>query len=294
MSDKRDKGAGAEALHEASQLKNFISANEKYGDWPRTLWVVKDSSDKSLKREVGDTGKAREGSFPASGLYKGEQGKGLDGATTSIFPPRVASNILAMYAPPWPEARVYDPFAGGGTRALVAAEAGLDYLGVEIRKEEVEHLEALAERHGIVDRVSIIHGDSRKRNGIPDNSRNFLYTCPPYWNLEQYDGGPGDISMMDYEEFVEALGGIIKNSARILEPGSIAAWVVGLHRKPDGELVCMQDDIRRLHREAGFWVKEEVIIHRDNPIALRRVGNFERGHGHLIRVHEYCLIFQRR
>ncbi len=278
-------------------LENFIKANERYGNWPLSVWEIKDASveDRALKSKakgVGDAGSAREGSFPASGLYKGAEGRGQDGAVVSIFPPRVATNILTMFAPK--EGLVYDPFAGGGTRAVLAAKAGLDYLGVEIREEEVEHLKGLIARHKVGDRVDIVHGDSRKRNSIESECADFLYTCPPYWNLEQYEGGPGDISMMDYEGFLKALAGIISNCHRILKPGSLACWVVGLHRTEDkNHLLPLHHHIALLHTNLGFTFKEEIIIHRNNPMALQRVGNFERGNKLLIRVHEYCLIFRR-
>ncbi len=289
--------SGAAASHEAGLLKNFVSAKGRYGAWPVTVWEIEDSSpvDRALKSKgkgVGDAGAART-SKGTEQTYKKTVGTNTDGAVTSIFPPRVAANILTFFAPA--QGWVYDPFAGGGTRAIMAANAGLDYLGVEIRGEEVEHLRALAKKHKVSDQIEIIHGDSRKRNGVEKESCDFLYTCPPYWNLEQYGGPEGDISMMDYGAFLEALYGIIRNSHRILKPGATSCWVVGLHRDPahDMELVPMNHHIALLHKTAGFHFREEVIIYRKNPIALRRVGNFERGHRLLVRMHEYCLVFTR-
>ncbi len=297
MKLKGDTDQGdADALNEADLLKNFMNANEEFGNWPTTVWEVKDASvvDRALKSKragVGDAGAAR-GGKGVEQSYKSTVGQNTDGATTSIFPPRVAANILTMYAPK--QGLVYDPFAGGGTRATMAATAGLDYLGVEIRKAEVDHLEALVEKRGLMDRVSIIHGDSRKANGIKDERADFLYTCPPYWNMEQYDGGPGDVSMMDLDGFIEAMNGIVGQCYRILKPGALACWVMGMHRMgKDMKLVPLHHYLAEMHTYAGFRFKEEIIIYRNNPIALQRVGNFKRGHKLLVRVHEYCLVFER-
>ncbi len=74
-------------VHETDR---FATAFARYGVWPTTVWHLVDSEEpnRSLKHELGDFGAAREGSFPASSLYKGAAGPGADGSTVSIFPPR--------------------------------------------------------------------------------------------------------------------------------------------------------------------------------------------------------------
>ena len=177
----------------------------------------------------------------------------------------------------------------------MAAMDGHQYTGVEISEPEVQGINAMCKRHGVPDQVNIIYADAGKKDGLPSGKFDFCYTCPPYWNLEQYDGGPGDVSMMDYPEFLEAMEKIIQNCHHVLKPGALACWVVGLHRMPKTmELVNIPGDIARLHRKAGFDVNEDIIIWRNNPVALKRVGNFRRGHELLIRVHEHCLVFKRK
>ncbi len=269
-------------VHETDR---FATAFARYGVWPTTVWHVVDSDEpnRKLKRDLGDFGASRELIFHVSGLFKGH--------VVSIFPPRVALNILKLYANE--AARVYDPFAGGGCRAVMAAKAGLDYTGVELREDEVDNINTLAKRHGVEDKIEIIHGDARMANDLPPGHFDFCYTCPPYWTLEQYKGGVGDLSMMTYDDFLLAISRVVKQTKRVLQPGSKSVWVVGLHRHKNGTIVPIPDDIAAIHTELGFAYKEQIIIFRDNKMVLRRVGIFEKEKGLLIRRHEYALVFER-
>ena len=56
----------------------------------------------------------------------------------------------------------------------------------------------------------------------------------------------------------------------------------------------MNHDVTRLHREAGFSFREEVVLHMKNTGAIQRVGNFDKGSHRLIREHEYALVYTRR
>lgn len=268
------------------------SSLQRYGVFPTSVWEVDysgKSSDQKLKNFVGDSGKARPGAKIRWGIGVGQPQKGLSDSTISLFPPRIAANILNLYAPE--KCRVYDPFAGGGCRAIMAAKSGRFYSGMEIRVEEVESVRELADHHGVSELVNIIHGDARS-TGLKSRSYDFCYTCPPYWNLEQYHGGKNDLSMTTtYGDFLEGIKESIKESARVLKPNSISCWVIGSHRDDDGRLLPINHDIARLHAEMGFYLKEEVVIYRKNSPGILRMGTFRKGKHLLIRMHEYCLVF---
>ena len=306
-----------------NQVDEFRSALERYGVWPTTVWSV-DHSDpvtRKLKEQIGDVGSSRilragGQSYRGVGLDPGErrrrgnvsQWQTRAGAfsqptndlsvyrgkiTASIFSPAVAAWILNCFAPP--SGTCFDPFAGGGTRAIMAAKAGLRYLGVELRAEEVEGVRERVRRAGAEASVEIVCGDARECRGIPDRSADFLITCPPYWTLEQYGGGPSDLSMFeDYGEFVRELGRVVGRTATILKPGAVSCWVVGLHRKRDGSLAPLHHDVARLHEAHGFSFFEEVVLAMKNNGAIQRVGNFDKGSRRLVRVHEYVLCFRAR
>lgn len=273
----------------------FETAIERYGVWPVTVWEISDTnpSNRKLKKSLGDLGITRSHS-KASHSYKTSNKPNKLGTTTSIFPPILAVNIINLYAKKWKAVKIYDPFAGGGCRAIVAAKAGLHYTGVEIRKDEVNNILKLAKHHGVSESIKIVHGDARNPPNLKPSSFDFCYTCPPYWNLEQYEGGKDDLSMIgNYDKFCAEIGKVIKYSHKVLKPNSISCWVVGLHRNKNGELAPMHHDVVRLHKEHGFKFREEIIVYRNNKMPLTRVGNFEKGGNLLVRLHEYCLVFER-
>lgn len=311
-------------------IDNFKSALERYGVWPTTVWAVdhQDKVTRELKQLIGDVGvtrkislavpgashlafmrggrrsyasersydgmaawsrQTREGAFTAAAddesVYRGK-------VTASIFSPAVAAWLLNCFAPK--TGLCFDPFAGGGTRAIMAAKRGLRYLGVELRPDEVAAVNARVLHCGITEGVEILCGDSRTCDEIPAGAADFTLTCPPYWTLEQYDGGPGDLSMIEsYPDFIRELGRVVHQTARILKPGSTSCWVVGLHRDDAGCLTPLHHDLTRLHSEAGFTLREEIVLHQTGNGAIQRIGNFDKGMRRLIRVHEYAMVYQR-
>ncbi len=275
-------------LFDFPAVDEFKTALEKYGTWPQTVWPI-DYSNKITKRVKGLIGDKRNIEVrhqEINGTFGYQQG-------ASIFNPQICSNILNMFAPK--QGIVFDPFAGGGTRALLTKCFGLEYEGVEIRQDEVDAIIKRCESSGIVGGVKIVCADSRNlTDHFRDDYADFLITCPPYWNLEQYEGGEGDLSMLsDYKTFLSEMRKVVNECFRILKPGALACWVVGLHRDSEKWLTPLNHDISNLHSVAGFKLKEEIILAHKNNGAIKRVGQFEKGNKHLVRTHEYCLIFKK-
>ena len=133
-------------------------------------------------------------------------------------------------------------------------------------------------------------GDSRTYSPIP-NWADFLYTCSPYYDLEEYGGPAGDLSMMGtYQLFLAGLGDVVAQTARTLKPGALSCWVIGLHRDKHGTLLPLHHDLTAIHNVNGFTLKEEVILAQRNNGAIQRDGNFDKGQRRLIRTHEYLMV----
>jgi hypothetical protein len=112
--------------------------------------------------------------------------------------------------------------------------------------------------------------------------------------MEPYDGGAADLSMApNYAQFICMMGDVVSESHRILKPGALSFWTIGLHRNKKGHLLPMHHDLAWLHHERGFDMVEEVILHMKNTGSVQRVGNFAKGQNRLVRVHEYLLIFKK-
>jgi DNA modification methylase len=311
------------------QTSVFETAKEKYGIFPTTTWDINysDKLTQELKEKIGDgvseSSFTREGAWNSGGGLKNKywnkkdtftrKNSGTLGyksarkdcfskqtddescyrgkITESIFSPQIAQYVFSMFAPK--KGLCFDPFGGGGTRAIIASINGLDYKGVEIRQDEVN---AINERlkYNDINNAEIICADSQNCNMIMSDSADFSITCPPYYNMEMYKGGENDLSMKDtYEKFLEGIFKVAKETYRIMKDNTLVTIVIGLHRSKNKELFPMHHDFATIYRKVGFKFKEEIILCHKNNGALQRVGNFQKGSNLLIRTHEYLLLFKK-
>lgn len=284
--------AAAEDLFGGDLPPEFETAQSRYGIWPVTVWPVSaaDKATRRLKQLIGDDGTARGGTGKS---YSDTNICRMQGGYQSIFNPGVASFILNLYRPK-PPALVYDPFAGGGARAIMCAAAGLSYVGVDIRSGEVQAANDRIARAGYASEAEVLHRDARSVPEIPDGEADFLLTCPPYYNLEKYHGGDADLSMVPtYADFCAGMSDAVAEAARILAPGAIAVWVIGLHRDRTGKLLPLHHDLTAMCERHGLHYREEIILHHMHNGAVQRVGTFEKGRRLLVRLHEYVCVYQK-
>ncbi|KKL04090.1 hypothetical protein LCGC14_2619550 [marine sediment metagenome] len=258
--------------------------------WPVTVWELDHTlkAMKAFKRKIADDGSAREHSGTAG--YKTTLGSSPN--QVSIFNPQIISNILQLYAPP-PGSTIYDPFGGGGTRAITIASEGYKYIGIELRAEEVAAVNdrIIATESG--ENITLIEGNAMDPYQVPSECADMALSCPPYYDMEKYDGGYNDLSMApDYPTFLSMLRDVIDQTTRILKPGALSFWIIGLHRDKYGDLLPMHHDLARIHRDLGYHMKEEIVLYMKNTGSIQRVGNFIKGNRLLVRQHEYCLIFE--
>ena len=86
-----------------------LSMRDRIGFLPISIWEPDWNIVNRLKPIIGDTGETRELVGDKMQLMGSKY-------TTSIFNPHLAQMILSAYCPP--NAKIYDPFAGGGHEVL--------------------------------------------------------------------------------------------------------------------------------------------------------------------------------
>lgn len=258
-----------------------LSVSERIGFIPLSIWQPDWNIVKTLKPIVGDAGQSRELQGNKMNLLGSKY-------TTSIFNPHLAQMILSAYCPP--KAKIYDAFAGGGTRGFIAASMGHDYFGVEIRLNEVERIKNQQKELGTYFGIECADSqDFSPEQGAYD----FSYSCPPYYDLEVYSAINGDMSnVATYEEFLAMLRNSLTRTYEVLKPDALCIWVVGNFRDRKGELRHFNGDVARMGREIGFILHDELIFWGASGIAAQRAGNFV-ANRKSVRVHEYILIFKK-
>lgn len=77
------------------------------------------------------------------------------------FSPRLATERHRVTERIAPDERVFDMFAGVGPFVIPAAARGARAVGVDLNERAIEYLRENADRNGVADRVTPIHGDVR-------------------------------------------------------------------------------------------------------------------------------------
>lgn len=209
----------------------------------------------------------------------------------SIFDPALCEVLYKWFCPD--AGLILDPFAGGSVRGIVAAYLGYKYLGIDIRSEQVKHNEiqaqAILDNH---DDASWITGDSKEVLSEIEQVFDFVFSCPPYHNLEVYSDLNGDISNMSYNDFLSSYKSIINQSCSKLKKGGFACFVVGEIRDKKGNYVGFVPDTIRAFQDAGMHFYNECIYAQAlNTAAARANGNMK--NKKLVKVHQNVLIFRK-
>lgn len=258
-----------------------LAMTERIGFLPLSIWQPNWEEVKKLKDVVGDAGETRNLVGRKMALLGSKY-------TTSIFNPHLAQMILSAYCPT--KARVYDAFAGGGTRGFIATAMGHNYLGVEIRPDEVERI--VKKQDELHTHFDIKTADSQFY-AIEEGVYDFSYSCPPYYDLEVYSTLEGDMSNVEtYGEFLTMLQRSMEVTYRGLKSGALCVWVVGNFRDKRGNLVHFNGDAVKLGMDVGFVLHDELIFWGAAGIAAQRAGQFV-ANRRSVRVHEYIVIFKK-
>jgi Fe-S-cluster containining protein len=105
-----------------------------------------------------------------------------------------------------------------------------------------------------------IIGDSEKEIQKAPQA-DFIFTCPPYGNLEVYSNKEEDLSNKDYKTFLLKYRKTIINSLNKLKPNSFACFVVSDFRdKKTGFYNTLVKDTVDIFHEQGVYLYNEFIL----------------------------------
>lgn len=176
---------------------------------------------------------------------------------TSIFDPVVAELCYKWWSPPG--GRCVDPFAGGSVRGIVAAALGRRYEGCELRAEQVAANRAQRLLGGPA--PVWVCDDSQNIQAHFSPGADFVFSCPPYADLEVYSDDPADISNHDYPGFLAKYRHIIAETCALLAPDRFACFVVGEVRdKRGGAYRNFVGDTVEAFRAAGLAYYNQAIL----------------------------------
>lgn len=263
---------------------------KKYSFNPSSVWHI--AYHKGLdeqRRLVNDE-------FYKPGLRK--RGKGAAGVgrkkKLSEFSPLLAERIVEYWSDK--DDLIIDPFAGRGTRVLIAKSMDRRSVGLDISWEFISHVnDKAADKRSLMDfdddrdkYIPIaVHTDSRFMP-IRDESVDFIYSCPPFWNIEKYEHRDGQLADIDdYNEFLKELGKIFKECYRVLKDGKFIVMVVQDFRLWK-KFYALGAHTVKLIEDAKFSMYDVVIRSYTTNLAAKMPD--AKAQKFNVKMHEYVIV----
>ena len=216
------------------------------------------------------------------------QKKGANLAGTSIFDPVLCEIIYNWFG--IENGIVFDPFAGGSVRGIVAEMLKQHYIGIDLSQSQVDANQLNADRFKV---CPAWHCDDSKNADkyIVDDSADLVFSCPPYHNLEKYSDHPLDLSNMNYEDFIKAYKEIILLSCKKLKNNRFAVFVVGDIRDNKGAYRDFVSETKQIFKSAGLCLYNEMVLLEPYGTAPMRAGNIFKARRKTVKVHQNILVF---
>ena len=195
---------------------------------------------------------------------------------------------------------ILDPFAGGSVRGIVAAKLAMQYVGNDLRKEQIEANRENAKTvlFDLDGRNTPMwtSGDSVQIDEILKAEKiepqfDMIFSCPPYADLEVYSDDKRDLSNMEYRRFLELYREIIKKSCNLLKENRFAVFVVGDVRDKSGVYRNFVGDTIQAFTDCGLkYYNHFILVNQINSLAIRirRQFNASRKAG---KTHQNVLTF---
>ena len=266
-------------------LPPFTVLDARMGEWQerKRAWLALGFCSEETRESVLCFREAAEGTADAMGEAMRDRG-----GAVSIFDPVVCELAYRWFSPAG--GQVVDPFAGGSVRGIVAGCLGRQYWGCDLRAEQVAANEVQAEDIAPSVRPVWVCGDSMETlSDAP--AADFVFSCPPYGDLEKYSDDPRDLSAMDWHAFVAAYKRIILRAVGRMEPDTFACFVVGDFRDGRGFYRNFVSTTIEAFEECGARLYNEAILATPVGTAAMRVTKQFEVSRKMAKTHQNVLVF---
>jgi hypothetical protein len=209
----------------------------------------------------------------------------------SVFDPVLCEIAYTWFCPIG--GTVLDPFAGGSVRGLVAGMLGRRYVGIELRREQITANQSQAVRLCPGVAPDWRRGDARQAGKVCwDVEADFLFSCPPYFDLERYSRDPADLSNMNWEDFCTAYTAVIAANCARLREDRFACFVVSeIRNKRTGHYRDLVALTVRAFKAAGLALYNDAVLVTQLGTLPIRAGRAFTGMRKLGRGHQNVLVF---
>ena len=218
----------------------------------------------------------------------------------SEFDPYLAELMYRWFSREGDE--ILDPFAGGCVRGVVASVLGRHYTGIDLNRDQVTtnttQYNDLQERYTNLAGTAIwCHGDSDRELHLAPMA-DMIFTCPPYYNLEQYTTDCRDLSRLPtYADFLNKYTSILYKATQCLKENSFFVIVVSEVREDCRGLTksnfvgLVPDTIQILRDKCSLHYYNEIIVMNNiGSLPIRAPKYFDQSRK-IGRMHQNVLVF---
>jgi len=276
------------------QIEKDVLLRDKFIEPPFSVLDTKSGNWQNRKRRWKRLGMRSEIGRDAKTFHmkdwNKEKGNSNIPSDTSIFDPALCEVIYHWFCPK--NGKILDPFAGGSVRGIVANYLGYKYTGIELRPEQIEsNLEQAEEILPPNNQPKWYMGDSEKILDDITEEFDFIFSCPPYMDLEKYSDLPDDLSNMSDKNFIAKYLSIIKKACSKLKKGGLACFVVGdIRDKKTGYYKNFVTITNIVFNKAGMKLyNEAILLNAITTACMRANGNMKSKK--LVKVHQNVLVF---
>jgi DNA modification methylase len=124
-----------------------------------------------------------------------------------------------------------------------------------------------------------------------EETYDFIFSCPPYHDLEKYSDDPRDLSNMSYDAFLEKYRSIIGHAVARLQDDRFACFVVSEIRDKTGWYRNFVNDTISAFQAAGMHYYNEIILVNVAGSLPIRVGRQFQNYRKVGRTHQNILVF---
>ncbi len=288
--DEIELGEEGNAKQEHGSLNDqFIVPPFSVLDARQGYWMARKKAWKALGIKSEEGRKENLVGFPNMPDYA-NYGGSFKGITqqTSVFDP-----VLCEVMYKWfniDGGQIYDCFAGGSVRGIVAEKLGFKYTGIDLRQEQIDANYKNAKEIGVA--PTWYCDDSLNADKyIKDDSCDMIFSCPPYADLEVYSDDPRDISNMEYNDFCATYKKIITIACKKLKQDRFAVFVVGDVRDKNGMYRNFIDYTKKCFNDNGLQTYNDMILAEPlGTAAMRASAVFNRGRK-VVKTHQNVLVF---
>lgn len=203
--------------------------------------------------------------------------------------PFVPKNIILRYSKQ--NEVVLDQFLGSGTTLIEAKLLNRRGIGCDINPMALELAKNRIRGVKANTSIQLMKSNAINLGLIKDNSIDLICTHPPYSNIIKYSKNiRGDLSLLNLNEFYEAIKEVSRECFRVLKKAKYCAIMMGDIRK-NGCVIPLGFNVMNLFLNQGFRLKEIIVKEQHNCNCTKYWEKISLKKNFYLLAHEYLFVF---